>query len=59
MPSYADVLQIGARNMQNFDLLLAEVGKTGKPVLLKRGMSTTIEELLMAAEYIARRATTT
>ena len=50
---YADVLQIGARNMQNF-LLLAEVGKTGKPVLLKRGMSATIEEWLMAAEYIAQ-----
>ena len=50
---YADVLQIGARNMQNF-LLLAELGKTGKPVLLKRGPSTTIEELLMAAEYIVK-----
>ncbi|MBA1335251.1 MAG: 2-keto-3-deoxy-D-arabino-heptulosonate-7-phosphate synthase I beta [Firmicutes bacterium] len=46
-----DVIQIGARNMQNFDLL-KEVGKTDKPVLLKRGMSATIEELLMAAEYI-------
>lgn len=46
-----DVIQIGARNMQNFDLL-KEVGKTQKPVLLKRGMSATIEELLMAAEYI-------
>lgn len=46
-----DVIQIGARNMQNFDLL-KEVGKTSKPVLLKRGMSATIEELLMAAEYI-------
>jgi 3-deoxy-7-phosphoheptulonate synthase len=50
---YADVLQIGARNMQNF-LLLAEVGKTGKPVLLKRGPSATIEELLMAAEYVIK-----
>ncbi len=50
---YADILQIGARNMQNFNLL-TEVGKTGYPVLLKRGFSNTIEELLMAAEYIAR-----
>lgn len=48
---YADVLQIGARNMQNFDLL-KEVGKTRKPILLKRGLSATIEELLMSAEYI-------
>jgi 3-deoxy-7-phosphoheptulonate synthase len=48
---YADILQIGARNMQNFDLL-KEVGKTKKPVLLKRGLSATIEELLMSAEYI-------
>ncbi|MEW5960827.1 MAG: 3-deoxy-7-phosphoheptulonate synthase [Chloroflexota bacterium] len=48
---YADVLQIGARNMQNFDLLNA-VGQVHKPVLLKRGMSATIEDLLMAAEYI-------
>jgi 3-deoxy-7-phosphoheptulonate synthase len=48
---YADVLQIGARNMQNFDLL-KEVGKTNKPILLKRGLSATIEELLMSAEYI-------
>jgi 3-deoxy-7-phosphoheptulonate synthase len=48
---YADVLQIGARNMQNFDLLNA-VGKAHKPVLLKRGMSATVEDLLMAAEYI-------
>ncbi|TCO73808.1 3-deoxy-7-phosphoheptulonate synthase [Marinisporobacter balticus] len=46
-----DVIQIGARNMQNFDLL-KEVGKTNIPILLKRGMSATIEELLMAAEYI-------
>jgi 3-deoxy-7-phosphoheptulonate synthase len=50
---YADVVQIGARNMQNFNLLL-EVGKQDKPVLLKRGFSNTIEELLTAAEYIAR-----
>ncbi len=48
---YADVLQIGARNMQNFDLL-KEVGKIGHPVLLKRGMCATIEEFLSAAEYI-------
>ncbi len=48
---YADVLQIGARNMQNF-LLLKEIGQLQKPVLLKRGLSATIEELLMAAEYI-------
>jgi 3-deoxy-7-phosphoheptulonate synthase len=47
----ADCLQIGARNMQNFDLL-KEVGRTGKPVLLKRGMSATLEEFLAAAEYI-------
>jgi 3-deoxy-7-phosphoheptulonate synthase len=50
---YADVLQVGARNMQNF-LLLAELGKLRKPVLLKRGLSATVEELLMAAEYIAK-----
>ena len=48
---YADILQIGTRNMQNFALLTA-VGSSGRPVLLKRGMSNTIEELLMAAEYI-------
>ncbi|KAF0133708.1 MAG: 3-deoxy-7-phosphoheptulonate synthase [Candidatus Saganbacteria bacterium] len=48
---YADVLQIGARNMQNF-VLLKEVGKAGKPVLLKRGAGSTVEELLMSAEYI-------
>ncbi len=46
-----DIIQIGARNMQNFDLL-KEVGKTKKPILLKRGMSATIEEWLMSAEYI-------
>lgn len=46
-----DIIQIGARNMQNFDLL-KEVGKTDKPVLLKRGMSSTIKEFLMSAEYI-------
>jgi len=48
---YADVLQIGARNMQNFDLL-TEVGKTRKPIILKRGFSSTVKELLMSAEYI-------
>ena len=46
-----DLIQIGARNMQNFDLL-KEIGKTQKPVLLKRGLSSTLEELLMSAEYI-------
>ncbi len=48
---YADIFQIGARNMQNFSLL-KEVGKTGMPVLLKRGMSATVEEWLMSAEYV-------
>ena len=48
---YADILQIGARNMQNFKLLKA-VGKIDKPVLLKRGMSATLKEFLMSAEYI-------
>jgi 3-deoxy-7-phosphoheptulonate synthase len=48
---YADLLQVGARNMQNFDLL-KELGRARKPVLLKRGMSATIEEFLAAAEYI-------
>ena len=48
---YADVLQVGARNMQNFTLLRA-LGETDKPVLLKRGMMATVEELLMSAEYI-------
>jgi 3-deoxy-7-phosphoheptulonate synthase len=48
---YADILQIGARNMQNYNLL-REVGKQSKPVLLKRGISATIEELLLSAEYI-------
>jgi 3-deoxy-7-phosphoheptulonate synthase len=48
---YADVIQIGARNMQNFSLLKA-AGRARKPVLLKRGMSATVEEFLMAAEYI-------
>ena len=48
---HADVLQVGARNMQNF-ALLAEVGRTHRPVLLKRGLSATVQELLMAAEYV-------
>jgi len=48
---HADMFQIGARNMQNFDLL-KEVGQTRKPVLLKRGMSATVKDLLMSAEYI-------
>jgi len=48
---YADIIQIGARNMQNFDLL-KEVGRTKKPVLLKRGIACTIKEFLMSAEYI-------
>jgi 3-deoxy-7-phosphoheptulonate synthase len=48
---YADMFQVGARNMQNFDLL-KEVGQTRKPVLLKRGMSATVKDLLMSAEYV-------
>ncbi|MDF5756767.1 3-deoxy-7-phosphoheptulonate synthase [Spongiactinospora sp. TRM90649] len=52
--SYADMLQVGTRNAQNFALLQA-VGASGRPVLLKRGMNATIEEWLMAAEYIAQR----
>lgn len=54
---HADMLQIGARNMQNFDLL-KEVGKLDHPVLLKRGMSATIEEFLAAAEYILAEGNT-
>ena len=46
-----DIIQVGARNMQNFELL-KELGKTNKPILLKRGLSATIEEWLMSAEYI-------
>ena len=49
----ADVIQVGARNMQNY-ALLAEIGRTGRPVLLKRGLSATLEELLMAAEYVLK-----
>ena len=48
---YADILQVGARNMQNF-ILLREVGKLDKPILLKRGMMAKLEELLLSAEYI-------
>jgi 3-deoxy-7-phosphoheptulonate synthase len=48
---YADMFQIGARNMQNFDLL-KEIGQTQKPVLMKRGMSATVKDLLMSAEYV-------
>ena len=48
---YADIVQIGARNMQNYSLL-RKAGRCGKPILLKRGLSATLEELLMAAEYI-------
>ena len=48
---YADMLQVGARNMQNF-ALLTEVGKSGHPVMLKRGLSSTIKDLLLAAEYV-------
>jgi len=51
---YVDMLQIGARNMQNFDLL-QRVADLGKPILLKRGMSATVEEFLLAAEYILNR----
>src|SRR3989441_7342747 len=51
MLEFVDVLQVGARNMQNFNLL-KELGKVSKPVLLKRGISATIEELLLSAEYI-------
>jgi 3-deoxy-7-phosphoheptulonate synthase len=54
---YADVLQVGARNMQNFNLLNA-VGESNKPVLLKRGMSATLEEFLLAAEYIMAKGNT-
>jgi 3-deoxy-7-phosphoheptulonate synthase len=56
MRDYVDLFQIGARNMQNFELL-KQVGKTGMPVLLKRGLSATIEEWLMAAEYLMAHGT--
>lgn len=52
--SYADILRVGARNMQNFQLL-KEIGRTHRPVMLKRGLSATIEEWLMAAEYVAQQ----
>lgn len=48
-----DIIQVGARNMQNFDLL-QELGKTNKPILLKRGLASTLQELLLSAEYIMR-----
>ena len=48
---FADIIQVGARNMQNFNLLKA-VGRCGKPVMLKRGLANTLEELLMSAEYV-------
>jgi len=51
MEPYVDILQVGARNMQNFNLL-RELGKTRKPVLLKRGIAATLEELLLSAEYL-------
>jgi 3-deoxy-7-phosphoheptulonate synthase len=51
LSAYADILQVGARNMQNYNLL-RELGKIRKPVLLKRGLSATVEELLLSAEYI-------
>jgi 3-deoxy-7-phosphoheptulonate synthase len=49
----ADVIQVGARNMQNYTLL-SEIGRTGRPVLLKRGLSSTLDELLMASEYVLK-----
>ncbi len=54
---YADILQVGARNMQNFSLL-REVGRSHKPVLLKRGMAATVEEWLMSAEHVASQGNT-
>ncbi len=56
MANYVDIFQIGARNMQNFELL-KEVGRAGKPVVLKRGLAATIEEWLMAAEYLMAHGT--
>ena len=50
----ADVIQVGARNMQNYTLL-TELGRAGRPVLLKRGLSATLEELLMSAEYVLKQ----
>jgi 3-deoxy-7-phosphoheptulonate synthase len=54
----ADVIQVGARNMQNFTLL-TEIGRAGRPVILKRGLSATIDELLMAAEYVLKEGNET
>lgn len=54
---YTDMIQLGARNMQNF-VLLTEVGKTHKPVLMKRGMAATVKDLLMSAEYVIANGTT-
>ncbi|HVK12435.1 MAG TPA: 3-deoxy-7-phosphoheptulonate synthase, partial [Gemmataceae bacterium] len=54
---WADMFQVGARNMQNFDLL-KEIGQTRKPVLLKRGMSATVKDLLMSAEYVLAEGNT-
>ncbi len=56
MANYVDIFQVGARNMQNFELL-KEVGRAGKPVILKRGLAATIEEWLMAAEYLMAHGT--
>jgi 3-deoxy-7-phosphoheptulonate synthase len=53
----ADVIQVGARNMQNYPLL-AEIGRSGRPVLIKRGLSSTLDELLMAAEYVLKEGNT-
>src|SRR3712207_3487650 len=53
----ADVIQLGARNMQNYTLL-TEVGRAGRPVLLKRGLTATLDELLMSAEYILKEGNT-
>jgi 3-deoxy-7-phosphoheptulonate synthase len=55
---YADIIQIGARNMQNFSLL-NRAGEAQKPVLLKRGLSATIQEWLMAAEYVMAKGNRT
>jgi 3-deoxy-7-phosphoheptulonate synthase len=53
LPIVTELVQVGARNMQNY-ALLAEIGRAGKPVLIKRGLSSTLEELLMAAEYVLK-----
>ena len=55
---YADILQVGARNMQNFSLL-KELGRVNKPILLKRGMMNTIKEFLMSAEYVLSEGNST